>query len=68
MAVNHNTYTRRPGHDAEDWMISILSEAKMAVRPSSHFEDTVLKVDFWVRLRDGRWLPVQFTTSKDIRL
>lgn len=65
MAVDHSTYAREHGHDAEDWMVTILSEAGMAVRPGSHDEDTVLKVDFWVQHpRTGRWLPVQFTTSR----
>lgn len=52
------------GLKAEEWMVELLSRNGTETRRATLKEDTVFKVDFWVRL-NGYWLPIQFSVDKE---
>ena len=52
------------GHRAEEMVQEALRRQGDRVKPASHFEDHVLKLDFWVwHARRQQWLPIQFTVN-----
>lgn len=54
------------GLKAEKWMVELLSRNGTETRRATLKEDTVFKVDFWVRSgSDGYWFPIQFSINKE---
>jgi hypothetical protein len=52
------------GLQAEGYIIQLLKEAGYTTIKSTQYDDCNRKIDFWVEIKDGSWLGIQFTINK----